>query len=656
MADYWYFARYMLAERSRLVLALVFALLSAGGLGAGIVAVTPVLQVIMGADTRAPVAPTTGARIAAPNAAAVSAANQPGAAVELKPATDAKDLPQLARDWDAKIGGVVPNALINALPTGRWPAVIGVMSFLAVLTVFGATCNFLHSYYSMTVINRTVARIREECFRRVIDSPLASMMAVGPSTQIRRIIGDSGAVANGFTSLLGKLVAQLSKGVAGVVVAFITDWRIAGVAVLVAPVMYHIIRKTGKIIRRGTKASLTSSSELLRTAYDACIHLRVVKTSTSEDQEFLRFKAASDHLLAQDLKVRTAKAISTPLTETLAIFVLGLLAIVAMKAIFDGQLDKASLFVTLGALGIAGASLRPLTGFLSEMQASAAAANQLREVLRMPRETEQDKDRPKLPRHRVSIEFKSVSFTYPGADRPAVRDVSLVVPHGRRVAFVGPNGCGKTTLLSLLPRLFEPDAGGSILIDGVDISTVTRKSIREQIGVVTQDVVLFKGSIASNIRYAAPGAGEAQVFDAARKARADEFIVAKPGGYDAPIGESGSGLSGGQKQRIAIARAILRDPAILILDEATSMIDADSEKKINDALDEFSKGRTSLVVAHRLSTVLHADLIVVMNDGRIEDTGTHSELLVRSATYQLIARTQLLDGGSGPAGQTITPT
>jgi len=664
MADYWYFARYMLAERSRLVLALVFAMLSAGGLGVGLVAITPVLQVILGVDSKVAIPNTAASAAQGPATLPVTStlpeSNQASSAATVetkpttaKPATSVKDLPQLARDLDVKVGGFVPDAFINALPAGPVAAVIGVMSFLGVLTVFGAICNFLHSYYSLTVINRTIARIREECFRRVIDSPLASMMAVGPSTQIRRIVGDSAAVANGFTSLLGKLVAQMSKGLIAVIAAFVTDWRLASVAVLVAPVLYYIIRKTGKIIRRGTKASLTSGSELLRTAYDACIHLRVVKTSTAEEQEFTRFKAASDHLLAQDLKVRTAKAIATPLTETLAIFVLGLLAVIAAKAIIDGKLDPSSFLVTMASLGVAGASLRPLTGFLAEMQASAAAANQLREVLRMPRETEQDKDRPKLPRHRVNIEFKSVSFTYPGADRPAVREVSLVVPHGRRVAFVGPNGCGKTTLLSLLPRLFEPDAGGSILIDGVDIASVTRRSIREQIGVVTQDVVLFKGSIATNIRYAAPGAGEAQVVDAARKARAEEFIVAKPGGYDAPIGESGSGLSGGQKQRIAIARAILRDPAILILDEATSMIDADSEKKINDALDEFSQGRTSLVVAHRLSTVLHADLIVVMNDGRIEDTGTHSELLGRSATYQLIARTQLLDSNSVSAEQTV---
>jgi subfamily B ATP-binding cassette protein MsbA len=674
MADYWYFARYMLAERSRLVLALIFALLSAGGLGVGMATMAPVLQVILAPTSKAaettaqaPGTASTPAQATAPNtppsAPAPTAAAAPAPA-SATPSATIRNLPMIVSDFNAKIGGIIPASWISALPEGRYAALVGVTIFLAVLTIVGAVCNFLHSYYALTIINRTIARIREECFRRVVDSPLATMVAVGPSTQIRRIVGDSTAVGNGFNSLLGKLVAQLSKGIAAIIAAFLTDWRLATAAVLVAPVLYHIIRRTGKIIRRGTRASLSSSSELLRTAYDACIHLRVVKTSTAETQEFDRFKVASDHLLAQDLKVRTAKAISSPLTETLAIFVLGFLMLIAGKAIIDDQLDPSSFLVTLAALGVAGASLRPLTGFLAEMQSSAAAANQLREVLNTAQETAEDAGKPALPRHRVDVEFQAVSFTYPAAEVPAVRDVSLKIPHGSRIAFVGPNGCGKTTLLSLLPRLFEPDPArgdspaGRILIDGTDIATVTRRSIREQIGVVTQDVVLFKGSITTNIRYAAPGASDVQVRDAARKARAEEFIAAKPGAYDAPIGEGGSGLSGGQKQRIAIARAILRDPAILILDEATSMIDADSEAKINDALDEFSKGRTCLVVAHRLSTVLRADLIVVMNAGRIEATGTHAQLLATSPTYQLIARTQLLGEATDlprPAAPPATP-
>jgi subfamily B ATP-binding cassette protein MsbA len=230
---------------------------------------------------------------------------------------------------------------------------------------------------------------------------------------------------------------------------------------------------------------------------------------------------------------------------------------------------------------------------------------------------------------------------------PALDAVSLTIRHGETVAFVGPNGSGKTTLLSLIPRLLDPDQG-SVLIDNRDIREVGIRSLRRQIGVVTQDTVLFRGSIRWNIAYGAAGLGllagddeDRLVKRAAQAARAEEFILEKQGGYDAPIGEGGVGFSGGQRQRLTIARALSRDPAILILDEATSMVDAESEARIAEAIAEFSKGRTSLIVAHRLSTVVNADRIVVMDAGRIVDIGRHDELLARCAVYRTIAENQL---------------
>jgi ATP-binding cassette, subfamily B, bacterial MsbA len=334
----------------------------------------------------------------------------------------------------------------------------------------------------------------------------------------------------------------------------------------------------------------------------------------------------------------------------------------------------------LGSLGIAGASLKPLTGILNDIQQSAGAAARLREVLALESEPGHGNRLPVLARHQKSIEFENVSLTYPGGGAPALTSISLKIAHGQTVAFVGPNGSGKTTLLALVPRLFDPDdapataapelqlpaltsdatgpicAGGRVLIDGHDIREYSVRSLRRQIAVVTQETVLFKGTIRSNIAYGAGNVDDARITDAARRARAEEFIKEKPGGYDSLIGENGSGLSGGQRQRLAIARAILRDPAILILDEATSMIDADSESKIAEAIADFVSGRknaeggrassrTCLIVAHRLSTVVNADRIVVMDAGRIVDQGTHRELLGRCPVYRLIARTQLGLGG-----------
>tara|TARA_R110002095_G_scaffold42444_1_gene38761 strand:- start:164 stop:934 length:771 start_codon:yes stop_codon:yes gene_type:complete len=248
---------------------------------------------------------------------------------------------------------------------------------------------------------------------------------------------------------------------------------------------------------------------------------------------------------------------------------------------------------------------------------------------------------PKLPRHSESLVFNNVSFLYPGGSSRAVANVSLKINAGETVAFVGPNGCGKTTLLSLVPRLFDPNEG-QVLVDGIDITRVRVRSLRRQIGVVTQEVVLFKGTIRDNIAYGNTSATDEQIRQAAERARATQFINQLDDGFDTHVGEQGLTLSGGQRQRIAIARAILRDPAILILDEATSMVDAASERLIGEVLATFCTNRTTLIVAHRLSTVLGADRIVVMDNGSIVATGTHDELLESCKLYQSLAQHQLI--------------
>jgi len=295
----------------------------------------------------------------------------------------------------------------------------------------------------------------------------------------------------------------------------------------------------------------------------------------------------------------------------------------------------------LGSLALAGASLKPISRIIQKFYIAAAAAQRLDEIFAIEPEPDADVGHA-IGRHADSIEFRDIVFRYKDAPAPSIDGVSLTIEHGETVAFVGPNGSGKTTLLSLVPRLIEPTSG-AVLIDGYDIAGASLGSLRRQIGVVTQETVLFQGTIASNIAYGARGdVTYEQIVEAAKAARADEFIRQKEGGYDAIVGERGLTLSGGQRQRIAIARALLRDPAILILDEATSMIDADSEKKIGEAIAEFSQGRTCLIVAHRLSTVLGADRIVVLEEGKVIDTGRHEELLERCPVYRGIANGQLV--------------
>jgi len=611
MGAFWGFAGRMLRYRWILAGALLFAVLSAGSLGAGLVGISPVLSNIF---------------------------------------SDGHDLPQIAGDLDARLGGRIPDQWIASLPRGRFTAVVVIVSGLGVLSIFGGLANFLHAYLSLTVVHRTVTNVRREMFNRVVRLPLRAVVSGGASDVVSRITNDTTALSSGLNAVISKAAAQLLKGVAAFVAAFLIDWRLALAATLIAPALYFIVRRLGKRIRRASRRALEGQAKLVAASMEAIQGLRVVKVHAAERYESGRFHRINKEVLRQQLRVRTARAMASPLIEVLAILVLGGLSLLAAKAIIDGKLDQSAFITTLMALGVAGASLKPMTGLVNDVHASAAGAQRIAELLGAPCEPGHDGTLPKLARHRRSIELDRVSFTYPGAREPALRDVSLRIAHGQTVAIVGPNGSGKTTMLALIPRLFDPDEGrGRVLIDSNDIRDYSVRSVRRQIGVVTQETVIFHGTIRANIAYGAENPTERRVVEAARQARADGFIRTLPQGYDTMVGEQGLTLSGGQRQRLAIARAVLRNPAILILDEATSMIDADSEARIAEAVADFSKGRTCLIVAHRLSTVAKADRIIVMDRGRIIDDGTHEQLLERCKTYQLIARTQLFHGSAGHA-------
>jgi len=627
MSNFWHFAKMMLRHRALLFLAMVFAVLSAGGMAAGLAGTAPLLKNILGTPS------------------------------------EQEGLRDLARSGAAKLserGINIPEWATANLSNKPFDAVLVVIISLGVLTVLGATANFLHAYLSLTVVARTIADIRRRAFRKAVHLPLRTVFAQGPADTISRIVYDSTTLAGGFSALVSKAVAQATKGAAALAFAFVLDPRLAAVSIVVGFVLGVVIKNLGKRIRRASRSALRAQGQLYKSAGEVLNGLRVVKAYTAERFETGRFHRINKEVVRQELRARTARALASPLIETIALFILGIMMVVAVKAILEGNLERERFFLVLASLGLAAASLRPLVGLLTDIQQAGAAADRLHDLLEMAPEPGHGHRLPRLPRHARSITLEHVSFTYPGAERPALDDVNIEIPHGQVIAFVGPNGCGKTTLLSLIPRFIDPDLAGPaarpdgsaqvqgrVLIDGLDIRDYSVRSLRRQIGVVTQDTVLFEGTIRTNIAYGdtAENAGDAQVSAAARRARAEEFILDKPGGYGAPIGENGVGLSGGQRQRLTIARAVLRDPAILILDEATSMVDADSEAKIAEAIADFvgrPATRTCMIVAHRLSTVVNADRIVVMNDGKIVDQGKHDDLLKRCEVYQLIARNQLL--------------
>ncbi len=600
MNAFWTFAKKMLKARLMLGLALVFAVLSAGGLGAGLLSLAPMLQVILSED---------GGSLRS----VAEAHNLAGSFPEL------------------------PVVLIEALPTDPMEGVILLLVGVGVLTVLGASANFGHQFCSQTVSISTVARIRLDAFRHAIEMPLSDVFRFGPSEIVSRINKDAQALQQGFNTLLGKTVAQLTKGLAAFAVAIYIDWRLTLVAVVLGPLIGVVLRKFGKRIKRGARGSLDAQASLLRISNEAVQGLRAIKAGTAERESLRRFSHENREVLRQDLRIRTARAISSPLVEALAVCTALVLVGVASKQILNGNLPFDQFIIALAALGVAGGSLRPLANLINDIQAASAPADRLSEILDCQRERSFVSDPVRLQRHTQSLSFENVVVRYDGANTNAVDGVSLTIQHGETVAFVGPNGCGKTTLLSTVSGLLRPREG-RVLLDGVDLNGVDLRSLRRQIGVVTQEPLIVRDTILGNILLGMRSGDETAARAAAELALADEFIEELADGYHTEVGEFGSTLSGGQRQRIAIARAIMRNPSLLVLDEATSAIDAESEDRINDAVLEFGKGRTVLVIAHRMATILAADRIVVMDEGRIIDDGTHTELLTRCPLYERLAR------------------
>ena len=612
MTAFWFLARRMLRHGWLLAGSFLLILASSFSLGFGMLGAKPVMDAILGeAKGLDDLARELNVRLASTS-----------------------QIPQVFVDWLH-----VPESVITQLPTGPFTALVWIMIALGTLTIFGTLATFLQGYAAQTVVNRTVTSIRQEAFESALRSPLRGLSNMSPADVISRVVNDSMVLANGLSILLSKAFLQIAKGVAGLSVALAYNWRVTLIALAVTPVLYQVIRKLGKRIKRASHATLRGQSGLYAVAAESLTAHRVVKVHAAERFEAGRFRTMNREMLRELNRLRTARALASPLTEMLSVLMLCGMVVVLGGFIINKEISPAGFVLAIASLAVAGASLKPLTGLINDIQSSAPAAERVLAVLQLQCEPGQPAMRerlPKLSRHQSDIVFEHVTVTHPGNETPAVRDVSLRIRHGARVAIVGGNGSGKSTLLSLLPRLFDPDAG-RVLIDGTDIKCVNLRSLREQIGVVTQEVTLFKGTIRSNIVY---GLGrhvtDDEIVAACKRAHAHEFITALAAGYDTNVSEQGSNFSGGQRQRISIARAILRDPSILIMDEATSMIDAESEVSIAEAVAEFGTGRTCLIVAHRQVTIQSCDHVVVMEAGRIVDQGSHEELLARSEAYRVI--------------------
>ena len=519
-------------------------------------------------------------------------------------------------------------------------AVFLIVLVTGVTTVIRCVAKYFQDYLGQKIVEVSTNHLREDVFARLMRMPVGIFANEKPSDFISRIVRDTVTMGGALRVLLGKALREPMNAIAMLAVALYINWHLALVFLGGAPIVLVLFGTFGRKMKKATRKSLVASSQMLAKLQEAVAGLRVIKVYNQEQYELERFSRINDRLLKQLLNMSKVDAATQPVLEVLGMFAGCAALVVGMRWVATEHLDGAEFLTLLVLLGAAAEATRKTSDIWTKIQSANAAAERIFEVLEQPVEVEKP-NAGVLPPVKKSIEFQGIVFSYPGAERPALDGINLAVTAGHNVAIVGPNGSGKTTLANLLPRFFDP-AAGRILVDGRDIRDVTLRSLRDQIGMVTQQVISFNDTIAANIGYGRSGATRDEIVAAAQRAYAHEFICRLPKGYDAMIGEQGVGLSGGQLQRIVIARAILKNPAILIFDEATSQIDADSEAKIHVAIEKIMQGRTTFIIAHRFSTVIAADVIVVMNEGKIVAQGQHEDLMRTCPIYQALYETQLI--------------
>ncbi len=545
-------------------------------------------------------------------------------------------------------------SLIPRDPTGsgRMTVLKYVLGTLVVIVTLANLCRFVGEYLVRLGVLRSMMDLRRALYKKVLRLPL-SRFTRDTGDMVTRFIQDIQEIQRGLMSLLGKTIREPFKAAFILLWALTLDWRITITMIVIAPLALLLFWRAGASIKKANKKLLRGYGMMMGALTGTLGAINVVKAYTSENAEQRRLWRVDRNMFRHQVKIIRLEAMMSPLIEIAAVAMVSGVTVWLGSRVINREIDIAVFGSLVIALGLLFDPLRKLADVYTRIMRSGAGADRLFELLDAPDETELNPDARELPPLAESIQFDDVTFTYPETDTPALQNVSLTVKRGETVALVGRNGSGKTTLMHLLCGFHRPQEG-AIRLDGIDLRDVTVKSLRDQIGLVTQDTVVFPISLRENICYGtrnghsskteprASARADARVEDAARRAYADEFIREKPDGYDTIPGDMGRTLSGGQKQRIAIARAILRDAPILIFDEATSQIDSESERKIQSAIKDFSRDRTTFIVAHRLSTIRFADRIVVLDAGRIVDTGPHEDLITRCPFYHGLCETQLL--------------
>ncbi len=535
--------------------------------------------------------------------------------------------------------------VIRHLPEDRFQTFVCILMAVVVGLILKGVFEFLHDSLVGSVTNRTLFDLRNAFFRRTLHQDVRQLGTTGTSELMARFTNDTEQIGTGLKVLFGRMVGEPLKALSCFIVACLISYQLTLVFVLIVPLTIAVFVRVSKSMRKAAKKVLERMSAMYKLVRETFDGVRTVKGFTREAFLRRRFREASREYLRKSMRVIYIDAATGPIVEVLVVVAIGLALASGTYLVLTGKTDIFGIRMTSRPLGFAtllqlyaflaatADPVRRLTSVYTKIQAAGAAAARIFELYDRVPAVRANPQGSRLDSVQDRIEFRNVCFSYDPGGTPTLDGVNLTVHAGEVIALVGPNGCGKSTLLGLIPRFYDPDHG-AVLIDGVNLRAAHLRSLRRMIGLVSQDTQLFDGTVFENIAFGKRGASREEVIEAAKKAHAHEFISRLPLGYDTPIGDDGNQKSGGERQKIALARAILRNPAILILDEFTSQIDPKSECDIHDALRDFVRGRTVFLITHKLHTLELANRIVVMEAGKVVDVGTHDELISRCPLYQ----------------------
>lgn len=527
---------------------------------------------------------------------------------------------------------------LDGMKADRRHAVTVIVAIIVAFTVLNGLARYVMEYYATTLGLNVSIRLNREMFNNLLNLSHRFYDYRPVGEIVSRFTNDAFMVNKGIAEIFTRALREPARLGFMVFLAMTVDVYLTLVVLLIISPLFLVVMWIAKSVKKAVRRSLKRVATMASLLNETARAIAIVKVFRMEDYERRRMDAELKKLRRQRKRLARADAMVTPITELMIVCALGAFLLLAERRVSAGMLEPGDMVILLGSLAAMLEPMRVLSKVPNLVQTSAASAARVFEFIDYKPDVAERSDARTIPVLRSAIRFEDVRFAYvDGQD--VLSGTTFEVPRGKMVALVGFSGAGKSTLVKLLPRFYDPQ-GGRITIDGVDIRDATLASLRGQIGMVTQETLLFSESVAANIAAGSESPDADKVHTAAQAAHAEGFVEAMPEQYDAVLAEGGNNLSGGQRQRMAIARAIYKDAPILILDEATSSLDSESERAILDALDHFVQGRTTLVIAHRLSTILKADKIVVLDGGRVVDEGTHTELIARDGLYRRLYRLQ----------------